>query len=349
MDSRPACPNRLVSEYLPVTRGVPRDQAPSDVVMVRPHAFKPNPLTIADNAFQSREPLASPASVAKSAFHEVTAVVARLEQAGVRVLLFDDVGDLLPDSVFPNNWFSTHADGRIALYPMYSPNRRGERRTDIVDALRQRFRVSAIHDYSVLEDEEMFLEGTGAMVLDHVNRTAYIARSFRANDHAVSQVCRDLGYTPIVFATTDTRGTPIYHTNVMMSVGTTLALVGLDAIPDPSERSAVERRLATSGHEVVALTHEQIDNFAGNAIEVRGRAGLHLVLSQRAFESLTDVQLETISRHATPLPVAVPTIELAGGSVRCMIAGIHLPPGGSNRTVHHRSQQMTLADRGVRT
>lgn len=300
-------------------------QAPADVVMVRPHAFSPNPLTAADNAFQSRTPIISPELIAKAAFDEVTAVVERLESVGVRVHLFDDFGDHLPDSVFPNNWFSTHSDGRVAVYPMYSPNRRGERRDDIVTALRARFRVSAIHDYSVLEDEDLYLEGTGAMVLDHVNRTAYIARSFRANDRAISQVCRDLGYTPIVFTTTDQRGTPIYHTNVMMSVGTSLALVGLDAIPDTDERSSVEHHLLASGHEIVPLTHEQIDEFAGNAIEVQGSEGLHLVLSERAFASLTVAQRAAISRHAQLLPVAVPTIELAGGSVRCMIAGVHLP------------------------
>lgn len=314
-----------MSEFWPVAADL-GTQAPTDVVMVRPHAFRPNPHTVADNAFQSRAPLASPDAVARAAFDEVTAVVERLEGVGVHVHLFDDLGDQLPDSVFPNNWFSTHADGRVALYPMYSPNRRGERRTDVVDALRQRFRVTAIHDYSVLEDEELYLEGTGAMVLDHLTRTAYIARSFRAHDRAVSQVCRDLGYTPIVFTTTDRRGTPIYHTNVMMSVGTSLALVGLETIPDASERAAVEARLERSGHQVVPLTHDQIDSFAGNAIEVQGASARHLVLSQRAFDSLTAQQRSTIEQHAELLPVAVPTIELAGGSVRCMVAGIHLPP-----------------------
>lgn len=303
----------------------PQTQAPADVVMVRPHAFSSNPSTVADNAFQSRIPAGSPHLVARAAFDEVTAVVERLESVGVRVHLFDDVGDQLPDSVFPNNWFSTHSDGRVALYPMYSPNRRGERRADVVAALRRGFRVSAVHDYSVLEDEELYLEGTGAMVLDHVSRMAYVARSFRANDRAISQVCRDLGYTPVVFTTTDQRGTAIYHTNVMMSVGTTLALVGLDAIPDPVERTTVEQRLLASGHEIVPLTHDQIDEFAGNAIEVQGIDALHLVLSERAFASLDAGQRSAISRHAQLLPVAVPTIELAGGSVRCMIAGIHLP------------------------
>lgn len=299
-------------------------QAPSSVVMVRPHRFQPNPLTIADNAFQSKEPQGTPESIARSAYDEVTQLAERLRSVGVAVHLFDDTGAELPDSVFPNNWFSTHADGRVALYPMYSPNRRGERRSDVVAMLRSQFRVTAIHDYSVLEDEEMYLEGTGAMVLDHVHRAAYISRSHRAHDQAVSQVCRDLGYRPSVFTTTDQRGIPIYHTNVMMSVGTSMALVGLETIPDDAERRAVEWQLRDSGHAIVPLSHCQIDDFAGNAIEVQGDDGRYLVMSARAYASLTDAQRDAISEHATILAVPAPTIELAGGSIRCMIAGIHL-------------------------
>lgn len=319
-----------MSEVLrsPADGAVLPTQAPSSVVMVRPHRFRPNPLTIADNAFQSRAPQGSPESVARSAYDEVTLVAERLRSVGVDVHLFDDTGDQLPDSVFPNNWFSTHSDGGVALYPMYSPNRRGERRSDVVAMFRREFRVTAIHDYSVLEDDEVYLEGTGAMVLDHVHRAAYIARSHRAHDQAVSQVCRDLGYRPSVFATTDRRGVPIYHTNVMMSVGTSMALVGLETIADDGERYFVERQLQDSGHVVVPLTHTQIDNFAGNAIEVQGATDRFLVMSARACASLTDDQKLAITEHATILPVPVPTIELAGGSVRCMIAGIHLPEHG---------------------
>ena len=315
-----------IAAPFPRVEALPK-QAPSEVVMVRPLRFRPNPLTVADNAFQSTAGLPSREVIAGRAFEEVTRVVERLRSVGITVHLFDDAGDELPDSVFPNNWFSTHEDGRIALYPMYSPNRRGERRHDVVALLRRQFRVTAINDYSVLEDDEVYLEGTGAMVLDHVNRSAFIARSHRAHDDAVVRVCRDLDYDPVVFTTTDRRGVPIYHTNVMMSVGTSLALVGLGAIPDRGERRRVERRLEDSGHHVVALAHEQIDNFAGNAIEVQGPSERFLVLSERAYASLTPQQREEISAHVALLPVAVPTIELAGGSVRCMIAGIHLPEG----------------------
>ncbi len=309
-------------------------QAPTDVVMVRPHLFRPNPLTIADNAFQSREPVAAPEVVAKAAYDEVSDLAQQLREAGVRVHLFDDFGDQLPDSVFPNNWFSTHPDGRIALYPMYSPNRRGERRTDIVEALRRMFKVSVINDYSVLEDDEVYLEGTGAMVLDHLHRTAYVARSYRAHDVAVGQVCRDLDYDTVLFTTRDARGVAIYHTNVMMSVGTDLALIGLDSIPLPAERRAVEDRLRSSGRTLVDLTSAQIDEFAGNAIEVQGAAHRYLVMSTRAHASLTDRQLAVIGEHCVPLAVDVPTIELAGGSVRCMIAGVHLPATDRSRPIN---------------
>ena len=313
------------SLFPPAEHPAARSQAPSSVVMVRPHNFRPNPITIADNAFQSRAPQEAPDVVARAAHREVSTVAERLEAVGVAVHLFDDIGDDLPDSVFPNNWFSTHEDGRVALYPMYSPNRRGERRQDVVTMLRDRFRITAVHDYSVLEDEEVFLEGTGAMVMDHVHRVAYISRSYRANERAVSQVCRDLGYLPTVFATTDQRGIAIYHTNVMMSVGTTMALVGLETIPDLEERRRIERQLHDTGHTIVPLTHEQIDDFAGNAIEVQGTDGRYLVMSARAHASLSAAQERAIAQHATILSVPVPTIELAGGSIRCMIAGIHLP------------------------
>lgn len=300
-------------------------QAPSDVVMVRPVGFRPNPLTADDNTFQSIDPSRSASDLSYAAYREVTRLAETLRSFGVEVRLFDDVGHDLPDSVFPNNWFSTHEDGRIALYPMFSPNRRGERRPDIISALGAAYGVSEVVDYSGLETEDVFLEGTGAMVLDHDHRMAYIARSRRAHDRAVEVVCRDLGYQPIVFTTTDRRGVPIYHTNVMMTVATTFAMVGLDTITDAAERAVLVDRLTASGRAIIDLTHEQIDSFAGNAIELQGRSGRILVLSSRAFESLRPDQVAAMSTDCEIVPIPVPTIELAGGSVRCMIAGIHLP------------------------
>lgn len=299
-------------------------RVPTDVIMVRPHHFRPNPWTAGDNGFQATDPSRSSAEVAADAYAEVGAVAEALRTEGVYVTLFDDEGDTLPDSVFPNNWFSTHSDGRVVLYPMFSPNRRGERRADVLDVLRADYCVSRVVDYSTWESQQMYLEGTGAMVLDHVTRIAYIARSHRADDRAVSRVCADLGYEPVVFATTDRRGVPIYHTNVMMCVASTFALVGLDTILDPAERALVTRRLEGSGRTVVPLTQEQIDNFAGNALELHGAGGPVLVMSQRARDSLTAEQVAVIESHARIRSVPIPTIELAGGSVRCMIAEVHL-------------------------
>lgn len=300
-------------------------QAPSAVVMVRPVAFHVNPLSADDNPFQTRELDRDPREVAASAYREVTDLVQALRSHGVTVALFEDSSEDFPDSVFPNNWFSTHHDGRVVLYPMYCPNRRGERRSDVVDQLRDAYEVTDVVDYSGLESQGAFLEGTGAMVLDHLERTAYIARSNRADENTARRFCQDLGYEPIVFDTADARGIPIYHTNVMMSVGTDVAMVGLNAVTDAGERATVHQRLTASGRTVIDLTHEQIDNFAGNVIELQGAEGPMLALSQRAYDSLRQAQRDVIELHVTLLPVPVPTIELSGGSVRCMIAGIHLP------------------------
>lgn len=292
--------------------------------MVRPIGFGINPLTAADNPFQSHDVVREPRELALAAYQEVTNLVETLRDHGVSVRLFDEVSHDLPDSVFPNNWFSTHPDGRVALYPMFSPNRRGERRPDIIDSLRATYRVTDVIDYSTLENRGVFLEGTGAMVLDHIEHVAYVARSNRADEHAARSVCRELGYQPVAFSTADIRGIPIYHTNVMMSVATDFAMIGLDTIPDPSERSTIAQMLVSSGRTIIDLTHEQIDNFAGNTMELQGGDRRLLVLSKRAYDSLRAEQRHAIERHATLLPVAVPTIELSGGSVRCMIAGIHL-------------------------
>jgi hypothetical protein len=206
---------------------------------------------------------------------------------------------------------------------MYSPNRRLERRTDVLELLKARYRVQEIVDYSGLEPDELFLEGTGAMVLDNLNRTAYVVRSHRADPIVLERFCTAFGYEPMVFDAS-LRGVPIYHTNVMMCIGTEFALVGLDAMT--SRRDEVAQRLAEQGREVLPLTDQQLEDFAGNAIELHGSKGRVLALSARAFETLTSAQRDVISRSAELLPVDVSTIELAGGSVRCMIAGIHLDP-----------------------
>ncbi|OJB04381.1 amidinotransferase [Burkholderia ubonensis] len=300
-------------------------QAPAAVVMIRPHHFQPNPQTSADNAFQRSGGAGDAHAVSAAARDEVGAAAQRLADAGVRVHVFDDHGEHdTPDSVFPNNWFSTHPGGHVALYPMTCPNRRRERRADVIEMLKTEYRVQDVIDYSGLEYDDVFLEGTGAMVLDHVARIAYTARSRRADPVALERFCTHFNFEPICFDTADADGRPIYHTNVMMSVATEFALIGLDLISDPNRRDEIRRRLAETGRTVVALEPSQIANFAGNALELSGRDARVLALSRRAFDCLTPRQRRLIERSAQLLPLDVPTIELAGGSVRCMLAGIHL-------------------------
>ena len=299
-------------------------QAPSAVVMVRPHHFSPNPDTAADNSFQTFDDQRSAVEIAADAEREVTTAAEMLRAVGVDVHLFDDDETTRPDSVFPNNWFSTHSGGHVAIYPMYSPSRRTERRVDIIDALKEKFRVQDVIDYSGLEHDNVFLEGTGAMVLDHVTRVAYAARSNRANPIALERFCTNFGYEPMAFDATNEAGVAVYHTNVMMTIATDFVMVGLDMIADTQRRREVIERLTSPGRAVIGLSYEQINDFAGNAIELRGRNGRVLALSQRAYDSLRDEQRDVISRSCTLLPLDVPTIELAGGSVRCMIAGLHL-------------------------
>jgi hypothetical protein len=303
-------------------------QAPAAVVMIRPHRFHPNPETAADNAFQRASharDFTEATALAAAARDEVGAAVASLEAAGVRVHVFDDCGkNETPDSVFPNNWFSTHAGGHVALFPMHSVNRRRERRNDVIEMLKTEYRVQDVIDYSGLERDDVFLEGTGAMVLDHVARVAYTARSHRADPVALERFCTHFNFEPMCFDTADADGRAVYHTNVMMSVATEFALIGLDLIRDDKRREEVHTRLLESGRTVIALTHAQVGNFAGNALELSGKDGRVLALSERAMSCLTAQQKALIERSAQLLPLRVPTIELAGGSVRCMLAGIHL-------------------------
>jgi hypothetical protein len=302
-------------------------QAPAAVVMIRPHRFRPNGETAADNTFQTAAVQEEAQAVADAAYREVTAAVERLRTEGVRVHLFEDRGEHdTPDSVFPNNWFSTHAGGHVAVHAMRSPSRRRERRSDVIEQLKTAYRVQDVIDYSGLEQDGLFLEGTGAMVLDHIARVAYTARSHRADPLALERFCTHFRYEPMVFDTADASGQPIYHTNVLMCVATTFALVGLDMFTDRRRAAEVRARLEESGREVIALSQTQIAAFAGNAIELSGQGGRLLALSRRACDSLSADQKARIERSARLVPLAVPTVEMAGGSVRCMIAGVHLSP-----------------------
>jgi hypothetical protein len=305
------------------------NQAPSAVLMIRPRTFQPNPETAVDNAFQSTgvADVAERQSVAAQAQIEVASVAAALRGEGVGVVMFEDrEGIDTPDSVFPNNWISTHDDGRVVLYPMATPSRRRERRNDVVEGLRERYAVSQVLDLSPVELEGRYLEGTGALVLDHVHRIAYMARSGRANEAVLDQWCEAMGYTAEVFDTADQSGHPIYHTNVVLSIATDFVVAGLGNIPDPAERARIAARLGETGRDVIEIDRGQVAEFAGNGLELTGARGRLFVLSARARAALRPDQIAAIETSARVLAITIPTIERSGGSVRCMLAGIHLPP-----------------------
>ena len=310
-----------------MTQSAAHAQSTDSVLMIRPARFYPNPETAADNAFQcdANRDLDALTLVARNEFD---AAVQTLRAAGVNVHVFEDTAEPeKPDAVFPNNWISTHHDGRIALFPMYSPLRRRERRQDIVDELRRQYRVTEVIDYSAFEDEGCSLEGTGSLVFDHLNKIAYVSLSNRSNPKVIQRFAEDFSYEPIKFTSIGFNGQPIYHTNVMMCIGTAFVMVGLEMIPNKVERQQVRVRLEKTGKEIVELSTDQIANFAGNAIELHGKHGEKLlVLSTRAGRALTDEQRERLSCYARLVPLELPTIELGGGSARCMLATIHLPP-----------------------
>lgn len=307
-------------------------QSPHAVLMINPLGFNPNPETAADNAFQDAEIVdaSERAAVAAEARVEVARIAQGLRGLGVEVLLIDDLpGSDVPDSVFPNNWISTHEDGRVVLYPMATPSRRRERRADVIAALRERYVVSDVVDLSAMEEDALYLEGTGALVLDHVGRVAYVARSGRAHTAAALRWCSEMGYDAEIFDTVDAHGAPIYHTNVVLSIGSAFATAGLENIPDPAERARVLARLTASGREVVTLDPRQVAEFAGNGLELLGADGRRIfALSARAAAALRADQHAQIERFAHVFPISIPTIERSGGSVRCTLAGIHLPIRG---------------------
>ncbi len=300
-------------------------QAPGAVIMIRPHRFLSNPETALDNAFQKSNPMRTAKQTAEDAYREVSEAAEKLDRAGVRVHIFEDRGEKeTPDSVFPNNWFSTHPGGHVAVYPMYAPSRRRERRYDILEMLKAEYRVQDIIDYSCLEYDDIFLEGTGAMVLDHIDRVAYTARSNRADAIALERFCTHFNFEPMAFDAADAHGHPIYHTNVIMCIGTDFAMAGFDMISDPERREEIFQRLQGIGREVIRLSNQQIDEFAGNAIELYAKDHRIVAMSSRALAALQPEQIKIIEKSAQIIPLSVPTIELAGGSVRCMLAGIHL-------------------------
>ncbi|BED91319.1 hypothetical protein PspMM1_37870 [Pseudoalteromonas sp. MM1] len=295
-------------------------QAPSAVVMVRPHHFTSNPQTMLDNTFQST---CNSQNQSQHAFDEVTNAVKLLQNEGVTVHLFEDEHTHTPDSVFPNNWFSTHQSGELVVYPMYAENRRLEYRKDIIDFLTNHYKVLSVTDYSFLAKENAYLEGTGSLVIDHPHKLAYAVESKRTTKTVVNTVCEQLKLKPVVFNAYDKQGTAVYHTNVLMCIATEFAMISLDMVPN-SQHKQITSHFIQSHLEVINLTNEQISSFCGNAIELQGTNGRILALSQTAFNALTTEQKAAIQKTAKLVPLPIPTIESAGGSVRCMIAGIHL-------------------------
>jgi hypothetical protein len=305
-------------------------QAASTVFLVRPVRFSFNLETAASNYFQQAA-TETDNTVQAKVQAEFDNVVATLRAQGINVLVFDDTLEPhTPDSIFPNNWVTLHADGRILLYPMCAPNRRLERRTDILAALSQQFVVEEIVDLSAPEQQGHYLEGTGSIIFDHVHRVAYACLSPRTDARLFQDVCALLAYQPVLFHAVDQQGHAIYHTNVMMCVGAQFAVVCLESILDAAERAAVEYALTSTGHEVVAISLGQIACFAGNMLCLQGAQGQYvLALSQSAFEALTPAQRAILGQYCELLPMPIPTIEtVGGGSVRCMLAEIYLPEKG---------------------
>ena len=304
-------------------------QLAAAVLMIRPARFESNPLTAESNRFQGRTS-ATPAEQHAAAVAEFDALKNALERGGIRVVVFDDTREPhTPDAIFPNNWVSFHADGTAVLYPMEAVNRRTERRRDIVESLAEDhgFHLRRIIDLSHHEKNGHFLEGTGSMVLDRVHRIAYACLSSRTHLDALGEFAQRLDYEALTFDAVDRDGAAIYHTNVLMNVGEKIAVVCAEAIPRDVQRRAVLESLATTGHDVVTLTFEQLEAFAGNMLELRSSTSKRvLAMSERARRSLTDEQLATVERNGDVVSAPIDTIESSsGGSVRCMLAEIHLP------------------------
>jgi hypothetical protein len=298
-------------------------QAPTAVVMIRPHHFFPNEETKQDNAFQTNK-VFDKEDIKVHAYEQVTAAGKILEAEGVRVHVFEDVGIDTPESVFPNNWFSTHSGGQIALYPMYAKSRRKERRTDVIELLKREYRVQDIVDYSGLEYDDIYLEGTGAMVLDHIERVAYAVRSKRTDSHALERFCSHFNFEPMVFDAHDKSNISVYHTNVLMCIGSDFVMAGFDMMTNLKRRAEIIQRFESAGKRVIYLTEQQINAFCGNALELQGNSGRILALSAKAHAALTPEQIASLEQSVKLVPLDVSAIELAGGSVRCMLAGIHL-------------------------
>jgi len=295
--------------------------------MVRPASFGFNAQTAASNAFQNAARGAD-SDIETQALKEFDGLADALRNAGVEVLIAaDSAAPPKPDAIFPNNWVSFHGDGTVALYPMMAANRRAERREEILGQVvtQGRFRVARTVDLTHREAEGKFLEGTGSVVLDRAHRVAYASLSPRTDLDVLGEFAQLLDYELITFETRHAAA-PVYHTNVVMAIGSRFAVVCGAAIAEAAHRDAVFNKLRAAGHDVVDITLNQMSHFAGNVLELNPSQGRLIALSTTAWRSLDSAQRRTLESHATLLPVAIPTIErIGGGGVRCMLAEIHLP------------------------
>ena len=307
-----------------------KKQITDTVLMIRPVRFRTNEETIVNNYFQKGINITQE-EINRKAQQEFDTLVQKLREVGVHVIQVEDIYEQdTPDSIFPNNWISFHNNGDVAIYPMFAENRRRERREDILDIVEEAgFEIENVFDYTEAENEGIFLEGTGAMVLDRIHRKAYCALSPRASEELFIEFCEDFEYTPVIFRAfqkTDGELKPIYHTNVMMALGRTFAIVCLDTIKDKNECKNVLNHLKEDKKEIITISREQVDYYAGNMLEVKGKEHSYLVMSQTAYESLTPQQIEAIERHTQILYSDLSTIEICGGgSARCMLAEVFLP------------------------
>ncbi|MBX3101239.1 MAG: amidinotransferase [Bacteroidetes bacterium] len=300
-------------------------QTTDTVLMVRPAHFQFNAQTAQNNAFQTEV-----ADVQGLAVTEFDQMAQKLRDAGIHVIVMaDSPSPVKPDAIFPNNWLTTHPDGTVVLYPMYAPNRRLEVRTDVLEYLEGTlgYEIRQLLDLTGEADRNRFLEGTGSLVLDRVHKVAYACLSPRTDKSLLEEWARRLDYALCVFHARDKHGQDIYHTNVMMSVGHTFAVVCLESVPDAAERSNLVRSLQSTGHEIVEITLEQVYDMAGNMLLLHNTRGVpKLVLSRRAYDVLTPAQTAQLLNHCELLPVDITHIEIAGGgSARCMLAEVFLP------------------------
>ena len=304
-------------------------QSTSRIMMIRPVRFGFNSETAESNEFQQPSfALSTHETAGDLAKEEFDLMIDQLKKAGVDLHLFDDNEDILrPDAVFSNNWVSFHQSGKVVLYPMMAENRRAERRLDIIERLKEDFKIEELIDLSYFEEQGKFLEGTGSMVLDRRYKIAYACLSPRTHPEVLEAFAEALGYEIVAFSASDENGKPVYHTNVIMCVGDVFAVVCLEAIKDPDERQMVRAALEETKKYIVEITFDQVRHFAGNMLMVRNnKSDKFLVMSTQAYDSLTSHQRQALTDYARILHTDLGVIEgNGGGSARCMMTEIHLP------------------------